>query len=250
MHSIENGTVRVTLNDKLWDIFSMQAEIESISQSGRSYAESLEDLRKQLIFDAATARVNALFKLEQLRLLPIDMHSLIRVATLCYVSNTVTPSTDSKLVFKGTRRQNGRRQSKASLEGLGIDTLLTQPTAKNTSSLSSQLRIKIKEQKQQAQQDLNNVMTEDVLKHASQWIKQAVDTLVASHKRQAFFEDKIYLATQLDPLNPAVTALSEALTLMARDYQADLNYQAAAASLDGWQIELVSSTERYQALIA
>mgnify|MGYP000294598153 CR=1 FL=1 len=245
MHSIENGTIRVTLNDKLWDIFSMQAEIESISQSGRAYAESLEHLRKQLIFDAATARVNALFKLEQLRLLPIDMHALIRVATLCYLSNTVRQSTDTTLVFKGTRRLNN-----ASREGLGIDKWLTQPTAKNTSSLSSQLRIKIKEQKQQAQHELNQVMTEDVLKHASTWIKQAVDTLVASHKRQAFFEQRIYLATQLDPLNPAVTALSEAFTLMARDYQADLNYREAAAALDGWQIELVSSTDQYQALLA
>lgn len=228
MQAIENGQVRVNLSEALWDIFNKQAEMNLIRQAGRTYAESFQSMRDQLIFDAATKRVNALDKLNQLRSRPIDLNGLERVAKFCFVSQSLGLNNESKA---------------SGVEIADVTLGLIDKVQIEKAELSRALHSQIKELKREACLEIQRVLKPEVMNSANHWIKQAVEHNIQSSQRQSFFSAKVCDRTSLNELHKGVIAVSEALTILARDYQTELGYRESTACAQGWDIQLISNAD-------
>lgn len=48
MQSIRKDSVEIILNDELWELFTLQAEIEAMRRCGRNYAPTLDEMREEI----------------------------------------------------------------------------------------------------------------------------------------------------------------------------------------------------------
>ena len=86
MQSIETENIEIKLSDELWEIFTLQAQIEAMRQCGRNYASTPDEMRRELIIEAAQLRVKAKAKLDNLRRRPVDVSDLLHLARVCFIS--------------------------------------------------------------------------------------------------------------------------------------------------------------------
>lgn len=208
MQSIRKDSVEIILNDELWELFTLQAEIEAMRRCGRHYALTVDEMRKELIFDAAREQVRAQTKLDQMRRCPVDISQLDQLAKLCFVASHLdTP------IEKVTAIATDKLESK---EGFPKEILEL-----------------IESQGDLATYALAQVFSERLMESCSDWIKASV---LGDSERQSRFQNAVAGVCGLEPQHAGVVATAQALLLLARDYQSDFEFYSSAATQDGMEI--------------
>lgn len=207
MHSIKTDNLEIRLSAELWELFTMQAEIETLRRTGRHYAPTLDEMRQELILDAARHKMRAQAKLDLMRRLPVDVSELDQIAKLCFVASMLSTLAEKITAIAADRLEN---RTEFPQEILG----------------------QIDQHGDSATQALAQVFSETLLQSCSDWIKASV---LADYDRQAMFQQNVAHCSGLDAEHPGVVATAQALTLLARDYQSEFDFQKVSAEMEGWE---------------
>lgn len=204
MYSVRDDYLEVRLNQEVWDIFTLQAEIESMRRCGRDYATSMDQMRSELILEAAHQRVSARAKLDRLRCKPVDVTNLVKISKLCFVSRRLNLSADE-----------------------------TKHLATNQSELIQQIH----DCETQAEEILAEVISHWLVLRSSDWIKSSVLT----DDLYSLVQQNILMNCGKEKDHPGVQAVCEAIIMLARDYKSEFEYLRAAAESEGWDIIYLDS---------
>lgn len=214
MYSVKNDSIEVKLNPELWELFTLQAELETMRRCGRHYAPTVDEMREELIFDAVNQHARAQSKLDQMRRRPVDTSNLLSIAKLCFVS--------SKLV---------KERSEVSLSEPATEPLLG----------------RITHLEQLAEKQLNEVVSDWLLLRSSDWIKASV--LTDDETSELIRTNIIHCCGE--PIeHPGVEALTEALVMLSRDYKKEFEYLKAAADNSGWEVVMLDTSPAQPAALA
>ena len=200
MQSIKTEEFELILSDDLWEIFTLQSQIESMRQCGRHYALTPDEMREELIIDAAQLRVKAKAKLDKLRRRPVDVSNLLSLARTCFISTELA-------------------EEKISLEHCSVE--------------SHALEQRISELETKAQECIHEVLTDWMMLRCGDWIKVSV---LSDEDPTELIRHNIAMLTEEDVDHPAIDALTQALVMMARDYKKEFEYLSATADDEGWEI--------------
>lgn len=208
MHSIKTDSLEVKLSTELWELFTMQAEIETLRRSGRHYQPTLDEMREELILDAARHKMRAQSKLDLMRRLPVDVSELDKIAKLCFVSSALSTPTEKITAIAANGSQN-------------------------RSDFPQELLSQIDLHGDSATQALAQVFSERLLESCSDWIKASV---LVDYERLAMFQHNVAHCCGLDAGHPGVAATAQALMMLARDYQSEFDFQKVSAEMEGWEL--------------
>ena len=200
MQSIETDNIEIKLSDELWEVFTLQAQIESMRQCGRDYALSPEEMRSELIISSARLRLKAKEKLDNLRRRPVDISNLLNLARICFISNE-----------------------------LGVGKISIEQNLVEQRSLEQRISdLEIK-----AQESLHEVLSDWLMLRCGDWIKVSV---LSEEDPTELIRHNVTMLTEEDVDHPAIEALTQALVMMSRDYKKEFEYLSAAADDEGWEI--------------
>ena len=200
MQSIETENIEIKLSDELWEIFTLQAQIEAMRQCGRNYASTPDEMRRELIIEAAQLRVKAKAKLDNLRRQPVDVSDLLHLARVCFISTE--------------------------LEAANLST-------EQNSVEQHSLEQRISELETRAQESIHEVVSDWMMLCCGDWIKVSV---LSDEDPTELIRHNITMLTEEDVDHPAIEALTQALVMMARDYKKEFEYLSATADDEGWEI--------------
>lgn len=207
MHSIKTDRLEIKLSTELWELFTMQAEIETLRRSGRHYQPTLDEMREELIVDAARHKMHAQAKLDLMRRLPVDVSELDEIAKLCFVATALSTPAEKITAIAANRSQTRR-------------------------DFPEELIRHIDRHGDSATQALAQVFSERLLESCSDWIKASV---LIDYERQALFQQNVAHCCGLDAEHPGVVATAQALMMLARDYQSEFDFQKVSAETEGWE---------------
>ncbi len=200
MQSIETENIQIKLSDELWEVFTLQAQIEAMRQCGRNYALTPDEMRRELIIEAAQLRVKAKAKLDNLRRRPVDVSDLLHLARVCFISTE--------------------------LEAANLST-------EQNSVEQHSLEQRISELETKAQESIHEVVSDWMMLRCGDWIKVSV---LSDEDPTELIRHNITMLTEEDVDHPAIEALTQALVMMARDYKKEFEYLSATADDEGWEI--------------
>ena len=183
MQSIETENIQIKLSDELWEVFTLQAQIEAMRQCGRNYALTPDQMRRELIIEAAQLRVKAKAKLDNLRRRPVDVSDLLHLARVCFISTE-----------------------------LGATNISTEQNSVEQHSLEQ----RISELETRAQVSIHEVVSDWMMLRCGDWIKVSV---LSDEDPTELIRHNITMLTEEDVDHPAIEALTQALVMMARDYK-------------------------------